>query len=179
MQPKPVSSLTKGVLIALLLIVFNILTIVTSLDKVPGVAFVGHIILIVGLVWSIAYYGKQLNYVSTFGKYFLHGFAITAIVTCLLVVFMAVYMIIDPAMKQQALDKAAEEMRKNPNYTDEQMSQALDISKRFFVPMVLGSLVLGYMFLGTIVSLVTAAIIKKNPPAAYGTDTFENIKPIE
>lgn len=179
MQAKPTSSVIKGVVISLLLIVFNITTLITGSQEVSGLQIVGYVIFLGGLVWAINSYARQIQYNATFGKYFLHGFAVTAIITCLMVIFMALYINFDPSMKQKAIDKAAEAIRNNPAYTEEQAEQALDITKRFFTPMILGSTVLMYMFFGTLASLITAAIVKKNPRPYDEATNFEDIKPIE
>lgn len=178
MQQKPTSAISKGIIISLLLIVFSLVLYFMDLQNQPGLQYIGYAIFIVGIIWSISSYAKQIDYNATFGKYFLHGFSIAAIVTCVMIIFMVIFLLVDPSLKQEALDKTAEEMAKNPKLTPEQAKQALQITGKFFTPILLGGILLGYMFFGTIVALVTAAVIKKNPRSIYEDDDFDNIKPI-
>lgn len=178
MQPKPTSAVTKGIIISLILIALSLVIYFLGLQKVSGLQYISHLILIVGIIWAIASYAKQIDYNATYGKYFLHGFAVTAVVTCLMIIFTALFITLDPSMKQEALDAATEQMRKNQNLSDEQVNQALEMTRKFFLPMALGGVLLIYMFFGTIVALVAAAVIKKNPRPVFEHEDFDNIKPI-
>jgi len=179
MQPKPTKAIIKGVVISLILIVFTLITAFANLQEVTWLQFVGYLIFVGGIIWSISSFAKQISYNATFGKYFVHGFAVTAVITCLMIIFMALYLSFDPSLKQLSLEKAEEAMRKNPNITEDQINQSLEISKKFFFPMVLGTTLLGYIFFGTIISLITAAVIKKNPMPIFDDATDQNLKPIE
>lgn len=178
-QVNPTSAVIKGVVISLLLIVASLLIFFISGNNQTSFQYVIYGIFIVGLVWSIAGYAKQIDYNATFGKYFMHGFAISAIITCIMLIFMAVFVTVDPSLKQQTLEKTSEQMRKNQNVSDEQIEQALNITRKFFMVMALGGTLLGYMFFGTIISLVTAAVVKKNPRPLFEHEDFGSIKPIE
>lgn len=174
MQPKPTSTAVKGLAIGMILIVFSLVLHFMGLDTNNALQYIGYAIFVIGIIWSIMSYAKQVDYNAKFGKYFVHGFAITAIITCLMIIFMVVLISTDSTLKQTAMEKAAEEMHKNPRgMSDEQINQALEISKKFFTPMLLAGILLTYMFFGTIVSLITAAIAKKNP-RPITDDDFDN-----
>lgn len=179
MQPKPVSTAVKGLIITLLLIIFALVVHYTGMDQNSALQFVGYGIFILGIILSIAGYAKNIDYNSTFGKYFLHGFAVSAIITCLMIIFMWIFVTLDPSIKEQSLQKAAEAMDKNPAISDEQKSQALEITKKFFLVGVLAGTLVGYLLVGTIVSLITAAIIKKDPRNIFDEESIDKIKPIE
>ena len=85
----PVS--TKGIVIALLLIIFSLATYFLDIDTNGPFKWVGMIIFLIGIVWSVMAYGKQLNYNGTFGNYFAHGFKVSALVTAIMIIFMVVF----------------------------------------------------------------------------------------
>lgn len=177
MQGKPTSAVVKGLVIALALIVFALVVNFTGMDDNPVLQYAGFAIFLVGIVFSIMTYARKINYNATFGKYFVHGFAITAIITCLMIIFMAIFLSIDPTVKQKALEKAAEAMDKNPALSDEQKQQALDISKKFFLVGILASTLVMYLLFGVIFSLVTSAIVRKNPVSIFDQQEGDTLKP--
>lgn len=179
MEPKTTSAVTKGIVISLLLVVISLIISFSGLQENPVLQYLATAILIVGIIWAIANFAKQINYNATFGKYFVHGFVVTVIITCVMIIFTVLNLIFDPSIKEMALQKAQEQINKNPAINDEQATQALEMTKKFFLPMALAGTLFVYLFFGTIFSLVTAAIIKKNPQPLFEDSTFSDVKPIE
>lgn len=179
MQTKPTSAVTKGIIISLLLIVISLALSFSGVSPQSPLQYLATGILIVGIIWSIAHFAKQIDYNATFGKYFVHGFVVTVIITCVMVIFTILNIILDPSLKQQALDKAREEMNKNPGITDEQIDQYMGMTKKFFLPMALAGVLFIYLFFGTLFSLVTAAIIKKNPRPIFEDSNLNDAAPIQ
>lgn len=157
----PVS--TKGVLIALLLIILALATFFLDLKKNSPIQWLSYVIFIGGIIWSITSYGKQINYNATFGNYFAHGFKVSALITAFMVIFIIVFIVLFPDFKEKAMDEARKAMAEKNNLTEEQINQALDISKKFFMVFAVGGTLLGYLIAGAIVSLIGAAVTKKQP----------------
>ena len=157
----PVS--TKGIVIALLLIIFSLATYFLDIDTNGPFKWVGMIIFLIGIVWSVMAYGKQLNYNGTFGNYFAHGFKVSALVTAIMIIFMVVFIIMFPDFKEKAMDQARKAMVEQNKLTEEQISQALQISRKFFTVFLIGGTLLGYLIFGVIAALVGAALTKKQP----------------
>jgi hypothetical protein len=79
-----------------------------------------------------------------------------------MIVYAVVFIILFPDFK----DKAMEDARKNmqaKNLSEEQADKAIEISRKFFMTIVISVTLLGYLFCGLIASLIGAAITKKNP----------------
>ena len=78
------------------------------------------------------------------------------------------YTFIDTEFMTKMLEISRTEMLKK-DMSDEQIEQALEISKKFMTPIMMA--VIGYfasLFFGLIISLILAAVTKKeNPNAAY------------
>lgn len=169
----PVS--TKAIIISLILIVLSLAGFFMDISPKSGFQYIGYAVFIAGIVWGVMNYGKQVDYTGTFGSYFTHGFKITALITLIMIIFTVIFILIFPEMKTKGMESAQEEMAKNPNMSQDQIKAALDITRRFFWPMVIGTILLGYIFFGAISSLIAAAITKKNQPIV---DTVDEIKPI-
>ena len=153
---------TKGLLLGLVLIIIALITYFSGIKMNSGIQWLGYIILLLGIIFCIAQYGKQINYASTFGNYFAHGFKISAIVTIIMLIYVVVFILLFPEFK----DKAMEEARKNmqsKNLTEEQMDKTIEISRKFFMTFLIGATLIGYLFFGVIASLIGAAITKKDP----------------
>lgn len=161
---QPITSTTsKGITIALILIVISLATHFLGMSENKSLAYLGYAIFIGGIIISVTIYGKQINYNSKFGNYFTHGFKVTALVTSIMVIFMVVFMFAFPEVKENALEMASQEMEKQGTMSDDQRKQALELTRKFFMVFAVGGTLLGYMFFGTLAALVGAAITKKNP----------------
>ena len=154
--------MTKGLVLSLILIVIAIAIYFSGISMTGGIQYLGYVVFLAGIIFCISQYGKQINYNSTFGNYFAHGFKISAIVTVIMIIFGVVFLMLFPEMK----DKAMEEARKNmqsKNLSEEQTDKAIEITRKFFMVFVIGGTLIGYLFFGAIASLIGAAITKKNP----------------
>lgn len=161
-QTKITSPATKGLVIGLVLIVISLAITITGQEENRWLSYGSYLIFIIGIAWAISTYARQINYNTTFGGYFRHGFSTTAIVTCLMIIFTVVLLLVDPSVKEKALEVASKNMSKQ-GLTEDQMKQGLEMTKKFFLPFALLGIVVGYVVMGVIVSLVTAAVMKKDP----------------
>lgn len=155
---------TKAIVIALLLIVFSLATYFLDVDTNGPVKYVGFLIFLVGIVWSVMSYGKQINYNSTFGNYFAHGFKVSALVTSIIIIFLIVFVIAFPDFKEKALDQTRKAMvEKNKELSEEQINKFLEMSRKFFMVGLVGLSLVFYLIAGVVASLIGAAVTKKQP----------------
>src|SRR5688572_3425319 len=162
-EQKPISAVMKGVIISLLLIVLSLIAYFTGQDTASWNRWLTNLILFAGIIWACISYGKQLNNNVTFGNVFAHGFKVSAIVTLISIFFTILFFLFFPEVKEKALEMARAEMEKGGKASDEQIDQAIDITRRFFYVMAIGFIMFAYMIVGTIASLIGAAITKKDP----------------
>lgn len=162
MQQQITSTIVKGAIIGLIMILVSIGGSFLGLDANGYFQWVGYSIFLIGIILSISQYGKQINYNSTFGNYFAHGFKISALVTLMMIVFLIVFMTIFPDFKEKALEVAKKDMA-DKKMSAEQMEQAINLTKKFFMVFLVGGALLGYLLFGAIASLIGAAVTKKDP----------------
>jgi hypothetical protein len=163
MEQTVTSSTTKGIVIGLILVVLALISFLMDMQPNNYLQYVSYIVFIVGIIWSVSIYGKQIDHNSTFGNYFAHGFKVAAIITAIMVIYVIIIINVSPDMKEKAMDAARKKMESKGNLSSDQMNQALDITKRFFNVLVIGSTLIGYLIFGAIASLIGAGVTKKNP----------------
>lgn len=153
---------TKGMVLGLILIVIALATYFSGIKVNGGIQWLGYIIFCAGIIFSISQYGKQVDYASTYGNYFAHGFKISAIVTILMIVYVVIFISLFPEFKDKAMEEARKGMQ-TKNLSEEQMDKAIEISRKFFMVFLIGGTLFGYLLFGVVASLIGAAITKKNP----------------
>ena len=167
MEQKITSHLTKGLIIALVLVVISIIAYFTGNEQAGWVKWGSVVIFIGGIIWACISYGKELNHSITFGNLFAHGFKTSAVVTIIVIAFTVAFFLIFPEMVEKQMQQAREEMERQPNLTDDQMDTAMNISRNFFWPIAIGSIMFLYLLMGVFASLIGAAVTKKNPPTPF------------
>jgi hypothetical protein len=164
METKIVQPWMKGLILSLITITFSITLYLTDLWQNKALGYISYAIVLGGIIWSCIHYAKQMNGNVTFGNVFAHGFKVTATLIVITVVytFLSVKFIF-PEMTDKIIEVAAKEMEKNKNLTDEQVKSALDMTRKFMMPFMIGGTILGYGIFGAISSAIGAGIAKKNP----------------
>ncbi len=162
MQQKITTPIAKGLVIGLIMIMISTVIAVMGENSNTALQWLVYLVFIGGIIWAISSYGKQVNYNSTFGNYFAHGFKISAIVTILMIVFLVIFISIFPDFKEKAMEIAKKDMA-SKKYSAEEAENGLKWARSFFTVLVIGGALLTYLILGSIASLIGAAITKKDP----------------
>lgn len=163
MEQTVTTTTTKGLVIGLILIILALATYFANIQVNGPVQWIGYAIFIGGVIWSVYSYGKQINYNATFGNYFAHGFKVAALVTAIMIIYVVIFITLFPDFKEKALDQAQVAMREKNKMTSEQISQAMEFTKKFFMVFLIGGTLVGYLFFGALAALIGAAITKKEP----------------
>jgi len=163
-EKKIMTHITKGLLVALILIVLGIVGHIAGIELQTWFRWLPVIILCAAIIWGCIYYSNQMNGQVTFGNLFAHGFKMSAVITVIVIVWTVLAItLIFPEMKEKALDMARQQMEDKGKLTDSQIEQAIDITRRFFVVFAIGQILLGTLIVGAIASLIGAAVAKKKP----------------
>lgn len=166
-QAKVTPSVSKGVIISLILIVFSLAIQFMNLTQNKAVSSLQFVILLAGIIWSCTSYAKQMNANVTFGNVFSHGFKVAAAVTAIMVVYTIIsLMFINPEMKDLALQQARTQMEEK-HLSDDQIDNALNLTTKYFIPFTVGSILLVFLIVGLIAALIGAAVAKKNPQGPF------------
>lgn len=162
MEQKITSTTIKGIIIGLIMIAISLTASFMGVEANGSFQWVIYSVYFIGIFFSIYQYGKQVNYNSTFGNYFAHGFKTSAMVTILMIAFLVIFMTMFPEFKEKAMEEAKKKMS-SKDVSQEQVEKALEITKKYFMVLLIGGALLGYLLFGAIASLIGAAVTKKDP----------------
>ena len=162
-QKKPMTHVTVGLLIAAIIVVFAIATQFLGMAQQRSIGLLQYVLIIGGLIYFVNQYGKAHDYTKSFGNLFSFGFKSTAVYTVIFIIFLVIFFLIFPDLKEKTFEAARTEMEKNEKFTDEQIDDAMAITKKFFWVGVVGGSMLVLIIVGCIGSLLGAAITKKRP----------------
>lgn len=158
------SHIIKGVVIALIGIVLNVIGYMAKLDQESWFRWISTIITCGGVIWACISYANQMDGRVSFGNVFAHGFKTSVVIALISVIyFVLAITVLFPEMKDKALDIARQKMEEGGKMSDEQINQGLEMTKKFFTPITIGAILLGTLIFGAIASLIGAAVAKKKP----------------
>ncbi|WP_310994136.1 DUF4199 domain-containing protein [Aequorivita marina] len=165
-------ALNYGVLLALLSIVLQVISYVLDahIDRPLWLTLAQLVISIGVIVYGIkAFKSGNAGYL-TLGQALKTGVAISLVAGLIAVVFNYIFMnYIDPDFIEKTMEFSREQMiQDNPNLTQEQVDNAMDISAKFMSPLIMSAFaIISTLFFGFIISLVSGLIMKRNPPQQF------------
>jgi hypothetical protein len=163
-EKKVMTHVTKGLLIAFILIIIGLVAHFAGIETQSWYRWLPLVILLAAIIWGCIYYANQHDGYVTFGNIFAHGFKMTAVITVILIVWTIISLtVIFPEMKEKSLEIARQQMEDRGKMSSEQIDQAIDMTRRFFLPFTIGYILFGTLIIGAIASLVGAAVAKKKP----------------
>jgi hypothetical protein len=162
-QPFIRSALRFGLLTGGVIVVWDLILYITGLHTNQALGYLSLILLVGGMFLANRDYLTINRGNMSFGTGFKIGFVVASIAGALSSVFVAVYMSINPHLIEESLEVARLEMEKNPQMTPEVIDQAMEMTAKFMTPPAIAGIgFLSLVFLGAILALVVAAIMKKD-----------------
>ena len=158
------NGLRWGLILAFISIIFNVILYMLDQNLNRALGYVGFLIMIVVFIFAIRSYRDNVRggFIS-FGQAF--GFLMVALVVSTIIGDIYAYLlwtVIDPDILVKMQDMQVEEMQKR-GVPEEQMDQALAVASKFLQPGVMLAMATGAsLFFGAIISLIIAAIFKKD-----------------
>jgi uncharacterized membrane protein YciS (DUF1049 family) len=149
-----------GLITAIALIALNLIVYVADLEDPSWTQWVNYAIFFIGVLLNAFAFSKANDQYVTFGSVFSSGFKASAIITIISIAWFLVFMMIFPEMKEKGMEIARKSMEKK-QMSEEQIDQALEMTKKYYSVFTVGVLVFSYMLFGAIFSLVGAAVAKK------------------
>lgn len=165
-------ALNYGVLLALLSIVLQVISFVLDahIDRPWWLTILQLAISISVIVYGIKTFKSGNAGFLTLGQALKTGVAISLIAGVIAVVFNYIFMnYIDPDFIEKAMEFSRVQMiEQNPNMTQEQIDNAMEISSKFMSPGIMSAFaIISTLFFGFLIALVAGLIMKKNPPQPY------------
>lgn len=107
-------------------------------------------------------HSKAVNGNITYGNLFAQGFKTTAVATCIFLVFMIVFLLLDPSYKAKMLEVSRQTMVERGMGAD-QIKAAIAMTEKFFMVSVISGIIIGELVAGLIASLIGAALAPRKP----------------
>lgn len=172
------TAMVYGLYLALVLTLFSVITYVAGLILNPKIGYVSIALVIIGVVIAqINYRNRELNGAITYGQALGFGVAImlfAGIVTALYT--LVLYTFIDPGLIDQ-MKAAQEDALLQKGLTPDQIDAAMAMASKMMSPVWMSIMALvGSVFSGTIVSLITSIFVKKQPDLDAFDEAMEDVK---
>ena len=161
MDKKPTSPGAKALVISLIMIVVSMGIYFAGTRISSALNYLTYGILLIGIIFSINQYAKEIQYRATFGNYFAHGFKVAAVVALIMIGYLLIFLFAFPEFKEKALVEIREEMLADKNSTPDQVEQGMEMVRKGFMLFAVGGSLLYYLLVGVIAALIGAAITKK------------------
>ena len=163
-ETKILSPQLKGLIIALIVIVFGLIGYYTNIafEGNGWYSWVVNGIALIAIIIACVHYANQMEGAVTFGKVFMHGFKATLVMTIILLVYTLIaFKFLFPDMQEKIFDmqRAAMEKKEMP---EDQIDTAMGMIRRYFMVGLIFGLIIGNLIWGCIGSLLGAAFAKKN-----------------
>lgn len=158
-------ALKYGVITAVAAIVYSAILLVTGLNTNQALGYLGFVILIAGMVFAMRDFRTANAGYMSYGQGLGIGTMVSGIVGLLASAFTVLYMqFIDPNVMQQTIDNARENLEKQ-GMDDAQIDMAMQMTEKMMNPGMMFMLgILSYIIIGFIISLIVAAIMRRNEP---------------
>ena len=164
METKVTTSVTKGIIITLILIVYGLILYFSNQIGNQWLGYFQQVIFLAGIIWSCVTFSKQMDANVTFGNLFAHGFKVAAAVIALLSVYTAIAMkFLFPDMVDKGVEIARQKMQQSGKLSDSQITQQLDFYRAHALLFTLASLIIFMAIIGAVAALIGAAVAKKKP----------------
>ena len=162
-EKKPITHITAGLLIAVVIVLFAIVTNFLGLTQQKSLGYLQYAIIIGGLIFFINQHGRANHYHKTFGDLFAFGFKSTAVYTAIFIVFIVLFFLLFPDIKEKSLQTAKEQMEASGKASDDQIEKGIGLARKFFWVGLVGGTTIFLVIIGAIGSLIGAAVTKKEP----------------
>ena len=156
-----------AIICALITIIYFIILWLLKLESNKAAGWVSYLILIAVMFIGIKdYRDKDNGGFIQYGKALSTGVLIAIFTGIIYAVFIFIFVsFIDPQFIQNILDTARQSMVEKGTASDEQIEMAMKYTKMFTTPPMIALFsILGYAFMGLIISLIESAILKKDNP---------------
>lgn len=167
MEKKITTHITKGLILALVLIVIDVVATVTGIKYENWFRWLPTLLFCVAIIWACINYANQMDNNVTFGNVFVHGFKVSTVIACIMVLYVILSIfVLFPEQVDKAMEVARKQMEEK-NVPDANIEQGIALGKKLFVPFAIGGAALGSVIVGAIASVIGGAIAKKNPQTPF------------
>ncbi|MCW3089820.1 MAG: hypothetical protein JWP81_889 [Ferruginibacter sp.] len=156
------SATQKGLITGVAMLLVSVIIYYTKGNFENKLQYITYSVYVAGIVWTLVEFSKS-NHTSKFGAYFSQGFKCFIVVTLLMVIFTAAFLLLQPQLKNEMAVIYKAELLKNGNYTMPEIEDKISMAKKSFFPSLVMGAIFGYLVIGAMVTAITAGfLLQKN-----------------
>jgi hypothetical protein len=167
MEKKITSPVLAGIVVSLILIVYNIVVYLTGLYTQKWCQYLGLVLLLGGIIWAVVNNGNEKDHRVSFGNLFGFGFKVTAVITCLILLYTVLSGFLFPDIKVKMIELARQNALSQQGANEDQVEKGMEMFEKNYTLFIVIGLLFWYLIVGVVSSLIGAAVSKKNPPAEF------------
>lgn len=159
---KTLNATQKGLVTGLLMIaVMLILFYALKLQPNSNLQYISFAIFTIGIIWSTSDFNKTATSKTKFSEYFSNGFKTFVVITLLMVVYTFVFYKLNPGIRDAQITLNSQLLAETHTHTQQEIDANAAQMKNIFMPMMLGIITFMYLLLGSIITLLSSAILKQ------------------
>lgn len=165
------NALMYGIYTAIAGIILMLLFFALDVDKSSWVNYLSILVLIGGIVMGTIHYRDKINFGQiTYGKAFLTGLIISIVVGIITAIYLYIHYSFIDVNGLEEMAAMAEQQMLDMGLSDEMVDQQMEFSNKFMqMPLLNIMSLLSMIGWGAIISLITAAVLKKKDDSFNAT----------
>ncbi|HEY0244040.1 MAG TPA: DUF4199 domain-containing protein [Mucilaginibacter sp.] len=133
-----------------------------KIDVNSPVKYINYVFFIAFLILSQKEYREKLGGFVTFGQAFVEGLLFSVFYGILIAIFTYIYFtILSPAVWEQAMNASQQKLEAAGTMSSDQIESTMNITRKYGVIIAVVGIIIGTPIMGAVVSLIGAAIFKK------------------
>jgi hypothetical protein len=153
--------LVKGIITGILMVLFTLLLYYTKQSADTPLQFLSYGIYAGGIIWTLVSYSRSVTFTGKFAELFGQGFRCFIMVTLIMVVFTAVFIMIHPEFAEEAASYYKEDLLKKGNKTPAEIEEMIREVKKHYTTSVVSITIFRYLIVGAIFSAAGSGILMK------------------
>jgi hypothetical protein len=158
---KKLNATKKGLITGVVMILISIVIFLVKGNFQNSLQYITYSVYVAGIVWTLLDFSALENHSHKFGEYFSQGFKCFVVVTLLMVIFTAVFLLLQPQLKDEMAVISKADLVKKGNYTMPEIEDRIKMAKKSFVPSLIMGAVFGYLVIGALVTVIAAGFLSQ------------------
>jgi hypothetical protein len=156
-----ISPVIKGLITALAMIAVTFGLYYSNQPAYSPLQYTPYAVYGIGIVWTLISYKRSESFTGKFGDLFLQGFRCFIVVTLVMVVFIAVFLKVQPKFREEGAEAYRVELVKAKNKTPQEIDTEVAKYKEQFNTGFISASIFGYLVVGAIITAGTAVFLTK------------------
>jgi hypothetical protein len=171
------SAMIYGLYLGIGLVLYSVILYVTGQNTNTTLGYISILLSTVGIVLAQIYYrNRELNGVISYGQAVGFGVATILFAGIIAALYNIIIFKIDPSLIEQ-IKSAQEEAMLKKGMSEDQIEAGMSMMSKMMTPGIMAiSALIGSVFYGTIISLISSIFIKKEPSEDAFDEAMEEVK---